>query len=177
MNIVCSPTRTVRLVQRLVLALMAMGSVAAGVAAQTTVTLSAARDAHQRRFDHPRRLLRYGGLSSSDVLASKVSSESYTRRIMLKFERRPSSPPMRSSRARGSIWFSRTRKAAKIVPLTAFNVTQSFVKAETNWYYSGPVKRGTRRAATSVQASAPLTWATPWGRPIRSISPTWCNVW
>src|SRR5829696_2105333 len=84
-NVVCSPARTVRAVHQLLLALIAICGFAAIASAQTTVTLA---DSQQINAD----LTIQGGsngmvdFSNSDVLASKVSSASYTRRIMMKFD-------------------------------------------------------------------------------------------
>ena len=87
LNVVCSPIRPLRLVQQLVIALIAIGSLAANASAQTTVTLGT--PASQINAD----LTVQGGSSSgmtdfstSDVLASKVSSANFIRHMMLKFD-------------------------------------------------------------------------------------------
>src|SRR6476660_5329364 len=82
---VCSPIRAVRLLHQLIM-LIAMCSLAAAAAAQTTVTLTTAGT--QINAD----LTIQGGASGMtdfsgvDSLASKVSSESYTRRFLLKID-------------------------------------------------------------------------------------------
>ena len=74
--------------------------------------------------------------STSDVLASKVgSAESYTRRIMLKFDTQnfiPANAVIQSARL---YLVLKGAESSEDRPLTAFHVTQSFVRGETNWYY------------------------------------------
>src|SRR3989442_11011720 len=82
-NVVCSPTRNARFIHQLVTVLIAICSFAASVSAQTTVTLST--PGSHINADLTIQGLSMTDFSNSDVLASKVSSASYVRRIMLKF--------------------------------------------------------------------------------------------
>ena len=134
-NFVCSPTRTVRNVHRLVIALIAMCSVAAAASAQTTVTLST--PGTQINAD----LTIQGGasaltdFSTSPVLASKASSESYTRRILLKIDTQNYIPANAVIQSAQLYLVLRGADSSEDRPFTAYNVTQSFAKGETNWYY------------------------------------------
>jgi len=134
-KLVYSPTRTVRLLRPLIIVLIAIGGFAGGVSAQTTVTLSTPGT------DINADLTIQGGasglvdFSASDVLASKVSSASYTRRIMLKFDTQnfiPANAVIQSARLQLVL---KTAESSENRPLTAYDVSQSFVKGETNWYY------------------------------------------
>ena len=132
-KVVCSPSRTVRFIQQGVLALIAICSLAAGVSAQTTVTLST--PGTHINADLTIQGLSMMDFSNSDVLASKVSSPSYTRRILFKFDTQnfiPANAVIQSARL---YLVLKSAESAEGRPLTAFNVTQSFHKGETNWYY------------------------------------------
>jgi len=119
------------------MASIAIGSVAEGVSAQTTVTLSTPE---QINAD----LTIQGGtsglidFSTSDVLASKVSSANFVRRIMMKFDTQDFIPANAVIQSARLYLVLKTAESSENRPLTAFNVTQSFVKAETNWYYFRP---------------------------------------
>src|ERR671910_276052 len=86
-NVVCLPTRAVRCIHQLAIVLMTVCGFAAGVSAQTTVTLSTPGTHINADL-----YIQGGGagwtdFSTSGVLASKRStSDSYNRRIMLKFD-------------------------------------------------------------------------------------------
>jgi hypothetical protein len=72
---------------------------------------------------------------TSDTLASKVSSESYTRRMMLKFDTQnfiPANAVIQSARLYLVLKSAESREWR---PLTAFRVSDSFVTGRTNWYY------------------------------------------
>jgi endonuclease/exonuclease/phosphatase family metal-dependent hydrolase len=132
---VCSQTRASRFIHQLVM-LIAMCSFAAAAAAQTTVTLST--PGTQINAD----LTIQGGnagmtdFSSSDVLASKVSSsESYTRRILVKIDTQNNIPANAVIQSAQLYLVLKNAQSGEDRPLTAFNVTQSFVRGETNWYY------------------------------------------
>ena len=138
LNVVCSPIRPLRLVQQLVIALIAIGSLAANASAQTTVTLGT--PASQINAD----LTVQGGssgmtdFSTSDVLASKVSSANFIRHMMLKFDTQnfiPANAVIQSARL---YLVLKNAESSETRPLTAFGVTQSFVTGETNWYYFRP---------------------------------------
>jgi endonuclease/exonuclease/phosphatase family metal-dependent hydrolase len=134
-NVVCSPTRTVRFIHQLVIALVAICGFAAGVSAQTTVTLSAPGSHINADLTIQGGAYSMVDFSTSNVLASKVSSESYTRRIMLKFDTQnfiPANAVIQSARL---YLVLKSAESSERRPLTAFYVTRSFVKRETNWYY------------------------------------------
>jgi hypothetical protein len=84
---VCSPGRAGRSIHPLIFALIAIGSVAGAASAQTTVTLSTPGSHINADLTIQGGSSSLVDFSTSPVLASKVSSESYTRRIMLKFAR------------------------------------------------------------------------------------------
>jgi endonuclease/exonuclease/phosphatase family metal-dependent hydrolase len=137
-NVVCSPIRPVRFVSQLAILLIAIGSLAANVSAQTTVTLSA--PGSQINAD----LTVQGGssgmtdFSTSDVLASKVSSANFIRHMMLKFDTQnfiPANAVIQSARL---YLVLKNAESSENRPLTAFGVTQSFVTGATNWYYFRP---------------------------------------
>jgi endonuclease/exonuclease/phosphatase family metal-dependent hydrolase len=137
-NLVCSPTRTVRFIHQLVIVLIATCGFAAGVSAQTTVTLSTPGSHINADLTIQGGASGMVDFSTSDVLASKVSSESYKRRIMLKFDTQnfiPANAVIQSARL---YLVLKSAESNEDRPLTAFHVTQSFVKGETNWYYFRP---------------------------------------
>jgi endonuclease/exonuclease/phosphatase family metal-dependent hydrolase len=135
---VCSPGRAVRSIHRLIFALIAIGSVAGGASAQTTVTLSAPGSHINADLTIQGGSSSLVDFSTSAVLASKVSSESYTRRIMLKFDTQnfiPANAVIQSARLHLVL---RSAESNEQRPLTAFHVTQSFVTHDTNWLYFRP---------------------------------------
>jgi endonuclease/exonuclease/phosphatase family metal-dependent hydrolase len=136
--IVCSPTPAVRFIQHVVLALIASASFAAGVSAQTTVTLST--PGTHINADLTIQGGAYGmvDFSTSDVLASKVSSESYTRRILLKIDTQNFIPANAVIQSAQLYLVLKNAESTERRPLTAFYVNQSFVTGETNWFYFRP---------------------------------------
>ena len=132
---VCSPSRTGRCIHRLVIALIALCSVAAGASAQTTVTLSTFGPGKHINAD----LTIQGGaydmvdFSTSDVLASKVSSESYTRRILLKIDTQNFIPANAVIQSAQLHLVLKKAENSENRPLTAYYVTRSFVTGETTW--------------------------------------------
>src|SRR4030095_15377088 len=76
--------------------------------------------------------------STSDTLASKVSSESYTRRILIKVDTQNTIPANAVIQSAKLYLVLKAAESNESRPLTAFNVAQSFVKGETNWYYFRP---------------------------------------
>ena len=132
-NLMCSPTRAARLVHYLGLASIISMGFAARLSAQTTVTLSTpgvhinvdttiqGGSAAQTDF------------SWSDALATKVSSEAFTRRIMMKFDTQNYLP---SNAVIDSAYLYMVLKKAENGenrPLTAYYVGKSFVTRETTW--------------------------------------------
>ncbi|HJR58567.1 MAG TPA: endonuclease/exonuclease/phosphatase family protein [Vicinamibacterales bacterium] len=74
--------------------------------------------------------------SSSPVLASKVSgSESYTRRILLKFDTQNYIPANAVIQSAHLYLVLNHAESGENRPLTAYHVTKSFVKYEANWVY------------------------------------------
>jgi endonuclease/exonuclease/phosphatase family metal-dependent hydrolase len=134
-NAVCSPTRTARSIHQLVIALIAIGSFAVGASAQTTVTLSTPGSHINADLTIQGGASGMVDFSTSNVLASKVSSESYTRRILLKFDTQnyiPANAVVQSARL---YLVLQSADSSENRPLTAYQVTDSFVKGQTNWYY------------------------------------------
>jgi endonuclease/exonuclease/phosphatase family metal-dependent hydrolase len=121
-------------VHQILLALIAICGFAAAASAQTTVTLSTPE---QINAD----LTIQGGnfgmvdFSGSDVLASKVSSESYTRRIMMKFDTQNFIPAGAVIQSAKLYLVLKHAESGENRPFTAYHVNRSFVKWETNWYY------------------------------------------
>jgi endonuclease/exonuclease/phosphatase family metal-dependent hydrolase len=94
-----------------------------------------------------------GGASStvdfgaSPVLASKVGSESYTRRILVKFDTENYIPANAVIQSAQLHLVLKTAESSEARPLTAFHVSKSFTAGETNWLYY----------------KAGLAWSTPGG--------------
>ena len=116
--------------------LIAMCSFAASASAQATMTLST--PGTQINAD----LFIQGGaagmtdFSNSDVLASKVSSsDNYKRRILLKLDTENNIPANAVIQKATLYLVLKNADSGDYRPFTAFNVTQSFVTGQTNWYY------------------------------------------
>jgi endonuclease/exonuclease/phosphatase family metal-dependent hydrolase len=138
-NAVYFPTRRVRFVLRLVIMLFAICSVAAGVSAQTTVTLSTPGTHINADLTIQGGASGMVDFSTSDVLASKVgSSPSYTRRIMLKVDTQNFIPAKVAIQSARLYLVLKGAQSGESRPLTAYRVSESFVKGETNWYYFRP---------------------------------------
>lgn len=131
---VCSPIRAVRVIHQLVM-LIAISCFAAAASAQTTVTLST--PGTQINADLTIQGGTYGwtDFSGVDSLASKISSESYTRRILLKMDTQNNIPAGATIQSARLYLVLKNAESSENRPLTAYNVTQSFVSGETNWYY------------------------------------------
>jgi len=134
-KVVCSPIRTVRLIQQLVVALTVVCSMAAAASAQTTVTLSTPGTHINADMTIQGGSAGWTDFSTSPVLASKVSSESYTRRIMMKFNTEDFIPANAVIQSAKLYLVLKTAENSESRPLTAYHVTNSFVTGETNWYY------------------------------------------
>jgi len=134
-NVVRFLTWTARFGLRLFVVLMAICSVAAGVSAQTTVTLSTPGLHINADSTIQGGSSGMEDFSASDVLASKVSAESYTRRIMMKFNTQDFIPANAIIQSAYLYLVLKQAQSAERRPLTAFDVSQSFVTGETNWYY------------------------------------------
>jgi endonuclease/exonuclease/phosphatase family metal-dependent hydrolase len=123
------------MIRQLVIVPIAIGSFAAGVSAQTTVTLSTpgthiAIDTTIR--DGAYALSNY---SSNDTLVSKIAAEGYTRRMLLKFDTENYIPANATIQSAKLYLVLKTADTSASRPLTAYRVNQSFAKTETNWYY------------------------------------------
>lgn len=134
-DFVCSPIRVGRLVHRLLIGLIAISSFAATASAQTTVTLSTPGTHINADLTIQGGAYGWVDFSNDDSLATKVSTESYTRRIMLKFDTQnyiPANAVIQSARL-----YLVLKKAenSESRPLTAYYVNRSFHKGQANWYY------------------------------------------
>lgn len=135
-NVVYSPSRTGRSMHQLFIVLVAICGLAATASAQTTVTLSTSGSGAHINADLTIQGGAYGWVdySNSDVVATKVSSESFTRRMMFKFDTQnyiPANAVIQSAQLH--LVLKKAENGEKR-PLTAYHVTQSFVSGQTNWY-------------------------------------------
>ena len=134
-NVVRTQTRTIRAIHQVIIALIATCAFAVAASAQTTVTLSTAGT------DINADLTIQGGssgmtdFSGSDVLASKVSSADFTRRILMKFDTQDAIPANAVIQSAKLYLVLKSAESSENRPLTAFNVAQSFIQGQTNWYY------------------------------------------
>ena len=160
-NAVYSPTRRVRFVLRLVMVLIAICGVAAGGSAQTTVTLSTPGTHINADLTIQGGASGMVDFSGSDVLASKVGSESYTRRIMMKFDTENFIPAKAVIQSAQLYLVLKGAQSGESRPLTAYHVSESFVKGETNWCYFRSGQAWSTAGGDWVPASARHTWATP----------------
>jgi endonuclease/exonuclease/phosphatase family metal-dependent hydrolase len=121
-----------------VLVAIAICSLAGVASAQTTVTLSARGS--QINADLTIQGGGYGmaDFSTSAVLASKRSSDSYERRILLKFDTQNFIPANAVIRSAQLYLVLKNAESTERRPLTAYRVNQSFVTGETNWFYFRP---------------------------------------
>jgi hypothetical protein len=76
--------------------------------------------------------------SASEVLASKVNSESYTRRILLKFDTQNFVPANAVIHRAVLYLVLKHAQSSEPRPLTAHYVGKSFVTGQTNWLYYRP---------------------------------------
>jgi hypothetical protein len=130
-----SPMGSARFIHSLIVLPIAIGSFAVGASAQTTVTLSTPGTHINADLTIQGGSAAYTDFSTSDVLASKVSSEAYTRRIFLKFNTQDYVPANAVIQSAYLYLVLKGAESSESRPLTAYHVTQSFVTAETNWYY------------------------------------------
>ena len=84
--VVCSPLRALRLVRQLAVVFIAIGSAAAAASAQTTVTLGTPGTHINADLMVQGGSAAYTDFSDTDILATKVSSAAYTRRMFFKFD-------------------------------------------------------------------------------------------
>jgi endonuclease/exonuclease/phosphatase family metal-dependent hydrolase len=134
-NVVCTPSRTGRAIHRLAIALIAICGFATAASAQTTVSLSTPDTHINADFTIQGGSSGMVDFSSSDVLASKVSSASFTRRIMMKFDTQNFVPANAIIQSAKLYLVLKNAESSENRPLTVYNVGQSFVEGQTNWYY------------------------------------------
>ncbi len=124
-----------RFIRQFILLPMAIGSFAAGASAQTTLTLSTPGSHINADLTIQGGAYDMVDFSDSDVLASKVSSESYTRRILLKFDTANFVPANTVIQSAQLYLVLKKAESTERRPLKAYHVAQSFVTGETNWRY------------------------------------------
>jgi hypothetical protein len=108
--------------------------------------------------------------STSAVLASKVSSnESFTRRILLKFDTQNYIPANAIIQSATLYLVLKNAESSESRPFTAFHVTKSFVTRQTTWRtFRDGQWWSNGQAATSAPASARRWWPAAPARPTRS---------
>ncbi|HEY0875871.1 MAG TPA: DNRLRE domain-containing protein [Vicinamibacterales bacterium] len=132
---VCSPTRIVRRLFQLLVASVAVCSVATPASAQTTVTLDTPGTHINADLTIQGGAHGWTDFSNSPVLASKVSSsETYTRRIFLKFDTQNYLPANAKIQSAYLYLVLNQAESSENRPFTAYYVNRSFVRWETNWY-------------------------------------------
>lgn len=116
--------------------LIAICSLAGTALAQTTVTLSAPGTQINADLTIQGGAYAYTDFSTSDALASKVSSsESYTRRILLKFDTQNNIPAGAVIQSAQLYLVLKAAESSENRPFTAYWVNQSFATGQANWYY------------------------------------------
>ena len=156
-TVVGSQTCSARVIYRLALALLTIGSMADGASAQTTVTLST--PGTQISVDTTIRDGAYASTnySSSDTLVSKASGAGVKRRMLLKFDTEnyiPANAVIQSARMYLVLKSADTSEAR---PLTTYRVIRSFTKLDSSWNYF--------RAGEA--------WTTPGGDVQDNVGTTW----
>ena len=131
---VCIPGRSVRFIHQLALALIAC-AVAAPAVAQTTVTLSTPGTHINADQTIQGGVYETTDFSGSDELASKVSSEAYTRRILFKFDTQNYIPANAVIQSAQLHLVLKNAESTERRPLTAYYVTKSFHRGQTSWKY------------------------------------------
>jgi endonuclease/exonuclease/phosphatase family metal-dependent hydrolase len=134
-NIECSPRGAVRLIHQLLAVFIVICGFAAGASAQTTVTLSTPGSHVNADVTIQGGAYDMVDFSTSDVLASKVSSASYTRRILLKFDTQNFIPAGAVIQSAYVYLVLKKAESSERRPLTAYHVTKSFAAGQTNWRY------------------------------------------
>ena len=163
---VCVSGCSVRFIYRLVFALIASGAFAAPASAQTTVTLSTPVTHINADQTIQGGVYATTDFSSSDGIASKISSEAYTRRILFKFDTQNYIPANAVIQSAQLHLVLKTAESTERRPLTAYYVTRSFHRGETSWryYQSGAAwstpgaDLGTRYTTTYVDGAVGSTY-------------------
>ena len=130
---VCSPVCRGRFAHPLTVALIAIVGFAANASAQTTVTLSAPGTHINADQTIQGGAAADTDFSGSDTLASKVSSEAYTRRILFKFDTQNYIPANAVIQSAYLQLVLRNAESGESRPLTAYYVTKSFARGQTTW--------------------------------------------
>ena len=133
-NFVCSPARTLRAICQLLVAVIATCGVATSASAQTTVTLSTPGTHISADLYIQGGSAAWTDFSNSPVLASKVSSEEYTRRILFKFDTQNFIPAGAVIQSAYLEMVLAKAESTENRPFVAYHVNQSFVRWETTWY-------------------------------------------
>jgi endonuclease/exonuclease/phosphatase family metal-dependent hydrolase len=115
--------------------LIAIGTLAGAASAQTTVTLSTPGTHINADLTIQGGTSGMKDFSTSDVLASKVSTLNFTRRILLKFNTEDFIPANAVIQSARLYLVLKNAENSQNRPLTAYYVGQSFVRGETNWNY------------------------------------------
>ena len=136
-NSVCATTRPVPFTRFLILAVI-FGACGTGASAQTTVTLGTPGSHINADLTIQGGGYGMADYSDSEGLATKVSSESYTRRIMLKFDTQNFIPANAVIETAQLYLVLKQAENGERRPLTVFRVDQSFITGETNWFYFRP---------------------------------------
>jgi endonuclease/exonuclease/phosphatase family metal-dependent hydrolase len=134
-KVVYSPTRTVRFAHQLMIVPIAICSLAIGVSAQTTVTLSTPGSHITVDSTIQDGTSGLADFSTSDVLASKVKSENTNRRIMMKFDTQSFIPANAVIQSARLYLVLKHAESSENRPLTAHYVTRSYATGQTSWYY------------------------------------------
>jgi endonuclease/exonuclease/phosphatase family metal-dependent hydrolase len=134
-NVVRSASPAVRCIHQVVVVLIALCAFTARVSAQTTVTLSTPGTHINADLYVQGGTSGWVDFSTSGVLATKKStSDGYNRRIMLKFDTENYIPANAVIQSAQLYLVLKKAENSEARPLTAYNVTKSFVKHETNWF-------------------------------------------
>src|SRR5918995_3653484 len=131
-NFVC-PLRRTRTGVRLLLVLAILGTWAGIAGAQTTVTLGTPGTHINVDTTIQGGSAAHTDFGSRDALASKVSSEAFTRRLLIKFDTQNYVPPNVIVDSAYLYMVLKRAENGESRPLTAYRVNQSFVRGETTW--------------------------------------------
>jgi endonuclease/exonuclease/phosphatase family metal-dependent hydrolase len=129
-----SPNRPAGLIPRALAVLVATCGFAAAVSAQTTVTLSTPGSQVNADVTIQGGAYASADFSTSTVLATKVSSASYTRRILLKIDTQNTIPANAVIQSAQLYLVLKNAASTERRGLTAFNVTKSFEAGQTTWF-------------------------------------------
>jgi len=147
----------VRLIHRLGIVLLAIGSMAGRASAQTTVTLST--PGTHISVDTTIRDGAYAATnySDSDTLISKADSAGMKRRMLLKFDTENYVPANAVIQSARMYLVLKSADTSEQRPLTVHRVTRSFTKTDTSWNY---FRQGDpwSTAGGDVQGTFGTTW-------------------